>query len=282
MRPLLALWLSHHGLPAWLAPTYFSLAVLSALVGCLVALRLAEAAQEDLGHEARALALAYLGAMFGGYALEALRALPEAVITGSLTPCLRVGRAAYGGLLFSIVLAVSYRIKHQLSVAAFLDRTMIGAGVAILGVRIGCFLSGCDYGIPTASWLGVRFPAGSLAALDHAARGFVPLGSPSLPVHPTELYEALLGAGAMLIAAPFLSSRYRAGTAFLTWLALYAGGRFFNEFLRGDASRGLYLGLSSAQYISLMVCTLVAVLLTLRLFQRGGALPFGTPSAGVH
>lgn len=272
MRPLLSAWLRHHGLPGWLAPTYFSLVVLCAVVGLVVALRLAQRDGEDLRHEARSLALAYLGALLGGYALEVLRSLPEAVRAGSLAPCLNVGRAAYGGLLFAIGLAVGYRLMHKLRIAAFLDRTMVGAGVAFLGVRTGCFLSGCDYGIPTASWLGVRFPAGSLAAVDHAARGYVPIGAPSLPVHPTQLYEALLAGGAALIAGQFLSGGRRDGTAFLSWLGLYAAGRFLNEFLRGDESRGLYLGLSSAQYISVGLCGFVAVVLVQRLLvQRSGS-----------
>ncbi len=278
MRPLISAWLRHHGLPGWLAPTYFTLVVGCAVVALLIALRLAARDGEDLRHEARSLALAYLGALLGGYALEVLRSLPEALSQGSLAPCLSVGRAAYGGLLFSIALAVGYRLMHRLSVAAFLDRTMLGAGVTFLGVRIGCFLSGCDYGIPTASFLGVRFPSGSLAAMDHAERGYVPLGAPSLPVHPTQLYEAFLAAGAALIASQYLAGGRRDGTAFLSWIGLYALGRFLNEFLRGDESRGLYLGLSSAQYISLALCGIVAVILVQRLFaQRSGSTLWSVP-----
>lgn len=278
MRPLLSAWLRHHGLPGWLAPTYFTLVVGCAVIALLIALRLAARDGEDLRYEARSLALAYLGSLLGGYALEVLRSLPEAVRQGSLAPCYSVGRAAYGGLLFAVVLAVGYRLVHRLSIAAFLDRTMLGAGVTFLGVRIGCFLSGCDYGIPTASWLGVRFPSGSLAAMDHAARGYVPPGAASLPVHPTQLYEAFLAAGAALIASQHLAHGRRDGTAFLSWLGLYALGRFLNEFLRGDESRGLYLGLSSAQYISLVLGGIVVVIGIQRLLaQRSGSALWAVP-----
>src|SRR5262245_15419289 len=103
MRPLVSAWLRHHGLPGWLAPTYFTLVVGCSLIALIVALRLAQRDGEDLRHEARSLALAYLGALLGGYAFEVLRALPAAIAQGSLTPCVNVGRAAYGGLLFAIV-----------------------------------------------------------------------------------------------------------------------------------------------------------------------------------
>ena len=36
MRPLISAWLRHHGLPGWLAPTYFTL-----VVGCAVILIIA-------------------------------------------------------------------------------------------------------------------------------------------------------------------------------------------------------------------------------------------------
>lgn len=39
--------------------------------------------------------------------------------------------------------------------------------------------------------------------------------------------------------------------AFLFFIATYAVGRFGLELLRGDETRGLYLGLSTAQYISI-------------------------------
>ena len=269
MRPLLSSWLYHHGVPGWLAPTYFSLVVLCALGASAICLRLARADGVDLRHEARSLAVVYLGALLGGYALEVLRAIPEALRAWSLAPCLQVGRAAYGGLLFAIALVLCYRSIYRLPVAAFFDRAMFGTALSFVGVRTGCFLSGCDYGIPTASWLGVRFPRGSLAAVDHAGRGYVPQGAASLPVHPTQLYEALLALGAALIASQFLRGGRRDGAAFLCWLLLYSVGRFLNEFLRGDESRGLYLGLSSAQYLSLLICGGVAWLLAQQAFLQG-------------
>ena len=72
----------------------------------------------------------------------------------------------------------------------------------------------------------MRFPPGSLAALDHARRGFVPLGSPSLPVHPTQLYEAALGLVGAGAAAMALARGRRDGTAFCRFVAIYALGRF--------------------------------------------------------
>jgi prolipoprotein diacylglyceryltransferase len=120
-------------------------------------------------------------------------------------------------------------------------------------VRTGCFIAGCDYGLPTAHAWGVRFPPGSLTALDHARRGFVPPGAPSLPVHPTQLYEAALGLlAAALAAVPLVCSR-RDGRAFVIFLSVYAIGRFAIEFLRGDRDRGVALALSTGQWVSVAI-----------------------------
>ena len=82
---------------------------------------------------------------------------------------------------------------------------------------------------------------------------------PVAPVHPTQLYEASLGLLAAALSALVLRCRPRDGSAFLAFLAVYGGGRFAIELWRGDESRGLYLGLSTAQYISLLILATCAV-----------------------
>jgi prolipoprotein diacylglyceryltransferase len=119
--------------------------------------------------------------------------------------------------------------------------------------------------LPTAPAWGVRFPPGSLAALEHARRGFVPHGAASLPVHPTELYEVAVGLIAAVLSAIRVLRGRRDGRAFATFLATYAIGRFAIEFLRGDQDRGQALGLSTAQWVSVAI---VAALITTRARRR--------------
>jgi prolipoprotein diacylglyceryltransferase len=253
MRPLLVAWLARHGLPVWLAPEYFQLASLATLVGSVLALRLAARDGASRRHTAYAIACAYVGALVGGYLFEAIRAVPAAVSAGSWRPIAHPGRAAYGGLLFAIAAAAVYLRRAREPLAPFFDRVAIGIGLTFALVRTGCFLAGCDYGLPTAHAWGVRFPPGSLAALDHARRGFVPHGAPSLPVHPTELYEVAVGLVAAALSAIFVLRGRRDGRAFATFLATYAVGRFAIEFLRGDQDRGQALGLSTAQWVSVAI-----------------------------
>jgi phosphatidylglycerol:prolipoprotein diacylglycerol transferase len=253
MRPTIAAWMLRRGLPDWLLPDYWQLAAIAALIGSVIALRLAARDRASAAHTARAIAWAYAGAIAGGYLFEAVRAIPAAVAAHSFRPVLHPGRAAYGGLLCAIAAAAMYLRRVREPLAPFFDRVAIGAGVTFALVRTGCFLAGCDYGAPTALPWGVRFPRGSLAALDHLRRGFVPHGAASLPVHPTQLYEAGLGLLGAAAAALAIRRGRRDGRAFAAFLAVYAAGRFAIELLRGDRDRGAFLGLSTAQWVSLAI-----------------------------
>jgi phosphatidylglycerol:prolipoprotein diacylglycerol transferase len=85
---------------------------------------------------------------------------------------------------------------------------LLWADVAILAVslgtaitRVGCLLYGCDYGRPAPAlpW-GIRFPAGSPAHVDHVNRHLIDASAAwSERVHPTQIYESLLGLGVFLL-----------------------------------------------------------------------------------
>lgn len=100
--------------------------------------------------------------------------------------------------------------------------------------RIGCFLSGCCYGKPTDSMLGVKFPM--------------------LPerVHPTQLYEA--GFLFLLFGIlSFLAFRRQWKFNIVLYFLAYGAFRFFIEFLRGDERGSLIPGLSPSQFLSLLL-----------------------------
>jgi phosphatidylglycerol:prolipoprotein diacylglycerol transferase len=139
------------------------------------------------------------------------------------------------------------------------DLAVIPAGAALVLARLGCFMAGCDYGTVSSLPWAVRFPAGSPAWRDHVHAGLVAADrAQSLPVHPTELYESLLGL-VIIAVALFAGRRKReAGRLFALAAATYASGRLLIETVRGDAGRGVYAGLSSAQIFSLVVLTSIA------------------------
>lgn len=120
--------------------------------------------------------------------------------------------------------------------------------------RIGCLLAGCCFGVQTDGPLGLVFPSRSPASDQQFKAGLLESAfSPSLPVHPTQIYES---AGSLILAAVLLlwlhgRKRYD-GQIFIAFVAGYAVLRFMLEFWRND-DRGGLLGLSTSQLIGLFL-----------------------------
>jgi phosphatidylglycerol:prolipoprotein diacylglycerol transferase len=164
------------------------------------------------------------------------------------------GLTYYGGLLGASV-AAWFLLKRDRF--PFLRAADMAGMVVPLGLcfgRMGCWLAGCCFGQPTASLLGIAFPAGSPASEAQFRAGL--LGSPLLPsleVHPTQLYEAVGALAISAVLALYLHGRKRFdGQIFLVFVAAYAALRFFLEYFRAD-DRGAWLGLSTSQLIGLLL-----------------------------
>jgi len=277
MRPVFVAWLVRNGWPAWFCPDYVTMVGVATIIGAWLALRQAERDRARVDVQARALVCAYLAALVGGYLFEWIRMIPVAIAQRSILPIAFAGRAAYGGLIFGALAPAVYLHRRGERFLDFLDRATLGMGIVFACVRFGCFLEGCDFGRPTASWVGVRFPVGSDAAEAHLAAGWIPSGAASLPVHPTELYECVVGLLASLFALVPLRRGRRDGAAFATWLVTYAVGRFLLELLRGDVERGRYASLSTAQWVSIaiLVGVLAAIVISRRRMLRPVAVTAG-------
>lgn len=183
----------------------------------------------------------------------------------------RGGLVWYGGLIGG-VLAYYWQVRRKgLPLGLAFDSTAPALMFAYAVGRMGCFLVGDDYGLPTDSWVGIAFPQGappSTAGYLRAAGAEVPMSIPDsavLTVHPTQLYE--VGAALILFAILWkVSARnLRPGQLFGLYLGLYGLERFAIEFLRAKTDRYLF-GLSTSQMASLLLLG-VAVYL----WQRRGA-----------
>jgi phosphatidylglycerol:prolipoprotein diacylglycerol transferase len=132
------------------------------------------------------------------------------------------GLSMFGGLVLAIVSSMIYLHLKKLNVQKIADilapSIMLGLGVA----RIGCFLNGCCFGLPTLSFLGVIFPPNSPAGYFY----------PDTPLFPIQLAASLMGFiifGILLIVEKF---RRFNGFTFWLMLALYSVGRFIIDFFR--------------------------------------------------
>jgi phosphatidylglycerol:prolipoprotein diacylglycerol transferase len=185
------------------------------------------------------------------------------------------GMAAYGGLIGGTVAGVVALRRLGRPVRPFLDATAPAVGVGYFFARVGCFLAGCDYGVPSGVAWAVRFPRGSYAFRDQVARGLVDPAAPaSLPVHPTQLYLAFVGLflflGLRLV--PFRGD----GRRFALLVAGYAVLRSTVELWRGDASRGSVGPFSTSQLLAFL--TVLAAAVAWWLLRRRSLLP--SPGTG--
>jgi phosphatidylglycerol:prolipoprotein diacylglycerol transferase len=169
----------------------------------------------------------------------------------------RSGGVFYGGLITATLVAFWYIRRHKLPFWTTCD--MFAPGIALGHVigRVGCLMAGCCYGRQTNVPWAITFTDPFAAAN---------VGTPlNVPLHPTQLYEA----GAELLILIFLlvtekKGRPFAGRTFWGYMFLYAVSRFIIEFYRAD-ERGVIMGLSTSQFISVLLAPLsVFMLIRLR------------------
>jgi phosphatidylglycerol:prolipoprotein diacylglycerol transferase len=171
------------------------------------------------------------------------------------------GLAYYGGLVVATIAGIAFLKREHFPLGKGVD--IVGA-VLPLGIffgRLGCFLGGCCFGTPSGSRFAVSFPGGSAASYEQFEAGLLSDKSlPSLPVHPTQLYEAV---GCLVLAAWLLlrvhPRKHFDGEVLLQFLIGYAVLRFFIEYLRAD-DRGALIGLSTSQWIGILIVASCAAL----------------------
>ncbi len=171
------------------------------------------------------------------------------------------GLTFYGGLALAVPLGYLQLRRDRFPVRKALDMGGMVIPVGLAFGRMGCLLGGCCFGQRCELPHALVFPPHSPASLSQAQAGLL-AGShhSSLPVHPTQLYEAY---GCLALAAAlilWLSGRKRYdGQLFLIFLAGYASLRFIIEFFRAD-ERGGFWGLSTSQWIGAALAVAVLVL----------------------
>lgn len=160
----------------------------------------------------------------------------------------RSGLVWYGGLIGASLATLTYARWNAVSLWKLAD--VIAPSIALGHVfgRLGCLMTGCCYGRACELPWAIRFPQ------DHWTAG--------APVHPTQIYEAVLN-GLLYIGLMWLYRRKRFdGQIFGAYLIGYALLRGFVEAFRGDYPQ-YYLGghVTPAQLLSVGILAAGALLL---------------------
>jgi phosphatidylglycerol:prolipoprotein diacylglycerol transferase len=165
------------------------------------------------------------------------------------------GLVAYGGFLGGLAGSYFFLRRHKIPLLPWADVAVPSLASGLMITRIGCYLFGCDFGHP----LQENAPAflKKLGSFPHWAKGTIDAGdgSPawvqhvkhnglsmdathSLPVHPTQIYESLVGAGLLALLLWARRRQKFRGEIFFLFAFAYGVARFLLEILRDDEERG--------------------------------------------
>jgi phosphatidylglycerol:prolipoprotein diacylglycerol transferase len=152
---------------------------------------------------------------------------------GELLAVWRGGLSLFGGICGAAAgTAAACRLEIQKCLETW-DAMALAFALGLTVGRIGCLLNGCDFGAVTPVPWAIRFPSGSAAHALHLEKGWIaPSSTATLPVHPTQLYEALFGVGLFFFVRARGKECRRPGTIAIPVLALYCGYRLLIESYR--------------------------------------------------
>ena len=203
------------------------------------------------------------------------------------------GLVAYGGFLGGYLGSWLYLQSHKIKLLPWADVAVPSLASGLLITRIGCYLFGCDFGkrLPDSApgflkKLGT-FPKWTEGTLDGGlgspayAKHYetfkgTPLGlqiehaGASLPVHPTQIYESLVGLGLLLLLLWQRKNQKFRGQIFFLFAFAYGYLRFLLEIIRDDTERGEFGPIMSEHWM-----------VSLSLLAMGLAFVFGI-SLGIR
>lgn len=155
----------------------------------------------------------------------------------------QVGGVYYGGFILALIVSFWYMRKKQLNFWRTADVLVMGIAIGQVFGRFGCFFAGCCWGKPAPD-----FP---LAIVFHRPEAAEQVGTPlNIPLHPTQLYEALPMILVFALLVYSFHHRKFIGQQLCLYLLCYSVLRFNVEFFRGDP-RGSIGFFSTSQVISI-------------------------------
>ena len=174
------------------------------------------------------------------------------------------GMVFYGGLIGGFLSGIFYvkYLKHiHLDSMVYADVYAPAIPLFHFFGRIGCFLGGCCYGIESR-W-GFIYTMAPIPESNGVVR---------LPIQLIESAGNLL---IFIILHRVSKKEHYKGFVFTAYILMYSSMRFVLEFFRGDSIRGFLLGLSTSQWISIMlaIAAMASIVICMRRNQFRDTFP---------
>jgi len=133
------------------------------------------------------------------------------------------GMMFFGGFIGALIAGLLYVRKQKVSTLLLADMISPSLGLGEFFTRIGCFLNGCCFGVPSSLPWAVKFPDNSLPA--HAL-------DQNCAIHPTQLYSSLFGLLLFFFLQKRFNQKHFRGELFSLYLIFSAVFRFGVDFIR--------------------------------------------------
>ncbi|MEO7157179.1 MAG: prolipoprotein diacylglyceryl transferase family protein [Vicinamibacterales bacterium] len=204
-----------------------------------------------------------VGGMLGAKLLWLLEHLGEESFAALLLS--RGGMSWFGGLAGGVAAGVWMMRRRRLPIIAVLAAATPALAIGHAIGRIGCFLVGDDYGRPSDQPWAVAFPQG--------------LPPTTTPVHPTQLYEALMLVPIAVLLFQWRRQGRRDQIVLARYLIAVGVLRFFIEFLRVNVR--VFAGLTVAHLASLCVVAVGIALLVAKATNDSEWRPGGAANSNL-
>lgn len=231
-------------------PTYGSIIFIGLCIGVLIAIFTSKKYKIEKTDIVLSTILACVGLIVGAKILYLLTVIPEIIsnlnfVKNHIPETIAYafgGFVFYGGLIGALFGYWFYCKWYNIDLGKIVN--IIAPIIPLVHAfgRIGCFMGGCCYGIEYHGKFAVQFPENEFVT-----------DLSNVPRFPVQLLEALINFVLFLILI-FIARKVRKRYSMLgLYLICYAIIRFSLEFLRGDVERGIILGVSTSQWISLLL-----------------------------
>lgn len=157
------------------------------------------------------------------------------------------GFVFYGGLLGALGGIFIYTRQYKLSTGFMVEIIMPSVPLIHAFGRIGCFFAGCCYGREFPAPVGMQFLNSFIAPNDRT-------------LFPVQLVEAAGNLVLFLVLMAAFGKKKTQGQITAVYFIGYSLMRFFLEYFRADAERGIFLGISTSQWISIGILAAGCVL----------------------
>lgn len=246
----------HHPVSYQLGPLNFTGFGFAMLLSFVIAQIILQNEMKRRGQDANAAGDMIFAAVIGGLLGAKLY---YAILMGDVESLLsRAGFVFWGGLIGGIIAVTAVVMRKKIGVARVSDSVAVALPAAYAVGRTGCWAVGDDYGRPWNGPWATVFPEGAppstVANMTSMFGTKFPAGmSPNevVAVHPTQIYEVLMGTVMFFIVWKLRNRVHGAGWLFGLYCLLAGVERFIVEFFRAKDDRFFIAGFTLAQMFAL-------------------------------